>query len=213
MKPQEAAWLLVLPGGNSAIKTQAMRKQTCGCNVSTVFESSKEMKMSYHVDKVAGNQWTSSSKLVDEQNTACLSKQGNDVVDGLVFESIGLADTNLSINRRRIILNCRDSGHLDRSLKSAGNEESAERRSVGEELDVRLGFVLMFEGNRFLNLIVLGSDPWIVDIAVGVEPGKSLETFVWAVVVNEPAMRIKLVLVLNHCRLMRTEHTEDFRGI
>jgi len=44
----------------------------------------------------------------------------------------------------------------------------------------------MFEGNGFLNLIILGSDPWVVDIAVGVESCESLEPFVWAVVVDEP---------------------------
>lgn len=30
MNPQDAAWLFVDPGGNSAIKMHAMRKHTCG---------------------------------------------------------------------------------------------------------------------------------------------------------------------------------------
>ena len=59
----------------------------------------------------------------------------------------------------------------------------------------------MFESNGFLNLIVLGSDPWVVDIAVGIETGKGFETFVWAVVVDEPTMGIILALMLNHYRL------------
>ena len=94
------------------------------------------MGLSYHIHKIATYQWASASQFVNKQDTACLSEQANNVVDSLILESIRFADANLSVYRSGIVLNRRNSSHLNRCLQSACNEETTERRSVGEELDV-----------------------------------------------------------------------------
>lgn len=49
--------------------------------------------------------------------------------------------------------------------------------------------MLVLETDRFLDLVIFGSNPWVVDIAVAVEFCEGLETFIWAVVVDEPTIR------------------------
>jgi hypothetical protein len=46
--------------------------------------------------------------------------------------------------------------------------------------------MLVLEGDGFLDLVVFGSDPGIIDIAVAVESSECLETFIWAIVVYKP---------------------------
>jgi hypothetical protein len=46
--------------------------------------------------------------------------------DGLVFERISTADTHFFVDGDGVVLNSRDTSHLDRSLESASKEETAE---------------------------------------------------------------------------------------
>jgi hypothetical protein len=78
-------------------------------------------------------------------------------------------------------------------LNSTAEEESPERRAVGEQLDVRLGLVLMLKGDALLNLGILGLHPGIQLVSVSVELGESLKTLLRTVVVNQPTGRLESV--------------------
>lgn len=93
-------------------------------------------RVSHHIQKIASNQRTSSAQLINEQNTASLSKQSNDIINSLVFKRVRRADSDLFINCWRIVLDGRYTRHLNRRLEGACNEEAAERGSVGEQFYV-----------------------------------------------------------------------------
>lgn len=83
-----------------------------------------------------------------------------------------------------VLLDSRDTGHLHGRLNSTAEEKSSERRAVGEQLDVRLGLVLVLKGDALLNLGILSLHPGIQLVSMSVELSKSLETLIRAVVVN-----------------------------
>ena len=66
-----------------------------------------------HITKVAQYERPTTASLVDEEDGAELSDQRNDRVDALIFERVVAGDANLSIDCDRIILDCRDTCHLD----------------------------------------------------------------------------------------------------
>jgi hypothetical protein len=53
----------------------------------------------------------------------------------------------------------------------------------------------MLKCDALLNLIELGSDPWVIFVAIGVKSSKCPQTFVWSVVIDEPLKQL-LVSVL-----------------
>ena len=72
-------------------------------------------------------------------------------------------------SRRAVILDCRHAGHLYGSLYGRDQNKAAEGALALEQLEIRLGFMLVLEANRILDLIVLCLDPWITLIAVSME--------------------------------------------
>jgi hypothetical protein len=70
--------------------------------------------------------------VVDEGNAEGLGDKGNDGVDGLVLEGLFRVDTCLAIYCDRVVLDSRDASHLNGSLKTASNQETAEARNVAE---------------------------------------------------------------------------------
>jgi hypothetical protein len=72
-------------------------------------------------------------------------------------------------------------------LQGAGDEQAAEARLVLEQLDVRLGLVLVLEGDGVLDRLELGLDPRVGGVAVGVQLGERLQAKVGLAVVDQPA--------------------------
>lgn len=143
-----------------------------------------------HVEQVTPDKRPSTAETINIDDAESLGNQRNDRVDGLILEGISGIDTSLSINSNRVVLNRRNTSHLNRSLKTARDQETTEARNIPEELKIRLGAVGMLVGNAFLNLLDLRADPGIIDVAVGVEAGKGLECFILLTLVHEPAGRL-----------------------
>jgi hypothetical protein len=79
---------------------------------------------------------------------------------------------------------------LNGSLESASKEETAEARLILEQLDIRLGRILLLVGKGFLDLLELGLDPDIVLIAMSMELCQILETLLTIALGDEPAGRL-----------------------
>lgn len=151
MKPQEAALLLDSPGGNLERRMEAMMKvrqfpwrrgiKRGGLVVCFFFQDVESGKLwkgkgKEETYQISSYHRPSSSGIIDKQDTAELSNNGNNRRDALVFERLAPGDSNLRENRRRVVLNCRDASHLHGSLNRHGEEQSAEGGSVSEEFDV-----------------------------------------------------------------------------
>ena len=79
-----------------------------------------------HVAQVAPNQWPATPGSVDEENCAELGDQGDDAIDALVFQGVVARDTNLPIDGNRVILDGRNTRHLNGGLKSTAEEQPSE---------------------------------------------------------------------------------------
>lgn len=75
-------------------------------------------------------------------------------------------------SRRAVILDCRHAGHLYRSLYGRNQNKASEGALALEQFEIRLGFMLVLEANRILDLVVLCLNPWITLIAVSMESSK-----------------------------------------
>lgn len=142
------------------------------------------------VAKVTEDQGPAATSLVDEHHAEELSDEGNDGGDGLVAEGLITGDANLLVDCDGVVLDGTDTGHLNGSLESASEEETTEARLVGEELLVRLCGALVLGGDGILDLVKLGADPGIVDVAVSVKLGQGGKTLVKTAVVDEPTRRL-----------------------
>jgi hypothetical protein len=91
------------------------------------------------------------------------------------------------ITYRTVILDRGHSSHLNTSLDSADEHEAAEGGLVLEQLHIRLGSIFVLVLDRVADLVILGAHPSVIFVAVGMEPGKSLETFLGLAVVDEPS--------------------------
>ena len=47
-----------------------------------------------------------------------------------------------------------------------------------EQFEIRFRFMFVLKGNGFLNLFILGTNPWILGVPVGVEFGEGLKAFI-----------------------------------
>ncbi len=74
------------------------------------------------IAKIANDQRLTSTKLVNKGNTASLGNKRNDVVDSLIFESVGAADSDLAVNPNTVVLNSRYTGHLDGCLNGTSQK-------------------------------------------------------------------------------------------
>ena len=63
---------------------------------------------------------------INKGNAKCLSAKCKNRRNCLILEGVCAADTHLVVNGNGIILNCRNTSHLDGSLKSACKEKTAE---------------------------------------------------------------------------------------
>lgn len=81
----------------------------------------------------------------------------------------------------------RYTSHLNRGLDANGKEEAAEGRSVGEQLFVGLGLVVMLERNHVLDLVVLSNDPGIRSVAVRVQLCERTKAFLGVAVIDQPS--------------------------
>lgn len=97
----------------------------------------------------------------------------------------------------KVLLDGGDTGHLHRGLDSTAEEESSEGGPVREQLDVRLGLILVLIGDAFLDLGVLGLHPGIQLVSMSVELGEGLEALIRAVVINQPTGRLRSVRQLH----------------
>ena len=61
-----------------------------------------------------------------------------------------------------------DTCHLNGCLDCTSKQEAAEGALVAEQLEVRLGLVFVFVGDRLADLVVLGYNPRIALIAMSV---------------------------------------------
>ncbi|KAI6749344.1 hypothetical protein HG530_015183 [Fusarium avenaceum] len=143
-----------------------------------------------HVEEVTPDKSPSAAESVNEGNAKSLGDKSNDGVDGLILEGILSVDSSLSVDLDRIVLDGRYTSHLDRGLKTAGNQKTAEARRVLEKLEVGLCLVGMLVCDAFLNLLHLGANPRIVNVAVGVEASQGEEGLFLLALVHEPAGRL-----------------------
>ena len=65
-----------------------------------------------------------------------LCDDGNNAVNALVLQSVLTANTDLTIDGDRVVLNTRNPGHLNRSLQGKTYEQSPERGPVPKEFQV-----------------------------------------------------------------------------
>ena len=72
-------------------------------------------------------------------------------------------------------------------MQGTAQEKPSKRGGGSEQLEIRLGFVVVLEGDGSLDLFVLGHDPRVLFVAVSVELGQNFEGFVGFVVVHEPS--------------------------
>jgi len=79
-----------------------------------------------HVANIAEDQWPATTELVNQHHAKELSDQGDDAVDPLVFECVLTRDADLLVDGNAVVLNCGDTGHLNRSLQSTAQEETSE---------------------------------------------------------------------------------------
>lgn len=93
----------------------------------------------------------------------------------------------MSVDGDRVVLDCRDTRHLNGSLQSASDEDTAEAGHVGEEFFIGFGFVVMVERDTLLNLVELSPNPRVILVAVAVELGECFQTEFGFVVVKQPA--------------------------
>jgi len=63
------------------------------------------VREAYHIQEIATDQRSSTTEFIDEQNTACLSDKCNNVVDSLVFQGIGSADSDRAVDIDTVVLN------------------------------------------------------------------------------------------------------------
>lgn len=88
-------------------------------------------------------------------------------------------------------LDRRYTGHLDRRLDSTAEEKTTEGRAGREEFRVGLGFILMFELDAFLNLLVFRTHPRVIFVTMSVELGQGFQTQLIFPMVNEPTRRLE----------------------
>jgi hypothetical protein len=69
-------------------------------------------------------------------------------------------------------------------LDSCDQQQPAERGFVGEKLHVGFGGVFVLVVDRVADLVVLGADPGILFVAMGVEFGESFEALFGLAVVD-----------------------------
>jgi hypothetical protein len=162
------------------------------------------------VGQIAADHRPPAADLVDEQDTAHLRYQsqhgGNTLVlqrvvgfdahvgeDGLLRVSIvsprHCVGLHPDVTYRAVVLNSGHASHLHTSLDSADEHETAERRLVLEQLHVRLSSILMLVLDRVADLVVLGAHPRVVFVAVGMQSGESLESFLRLSMINKPSAR------------------------
>lgn len=110
--------------------------------------------------------------MVNEEDTEELRDEGDDGRDRLVLQGIIAGNTHLSVDSDRIVLYGRHSRHLDRGLKRAAEEETAERRPVGKKLNIGPCLVFVLESELVLDLLELGLYPCVVFVTMSVQPGK-----------------------------------------
>lgn len=109
------------------------------------------------------------------------------------------------------LLDSRYTGHLHGSLNCHAQKQTAERRSILEQLDIGLGLVLMLIGDTLLDLSILSLHPGVILVAVGMESSQGTQALIRAVVVNEPTGRLDYVSAKNSGRntpdtYLREEH-------
>lgn len=91
---------------------------------------------------------------------------------------------------KKSLLDCRYTGHLHGCLESTAEEQAAERRSALEQLDVRLGLILVLVRDTLLDLGVLGLNPGVMLVAMGMEFGQRAQTLLGSAVVDQPTRRL-----------------------
>lgn len=104
----------------------------------------------------------------------------------MVFKRVVARDANLFEDLDTVVLDRRDTCHLRSSLERASQEQTTEAGFVLEELEVRLGPVLLFESGGFLDRFKFCYDKGIIFVTMRVELSKGLEPLLWLSVVNQP---------------------------
>jgi hypothetical protein len=118
-----------------------------------------------------------------------LSHESDDRGNHLVSKSLIALNTDLGVDGNGIVLDSAHTSHLRSDLDRDGKPKSSEARFISEKLTVTLGRSFVLEGKTLLDLVKLSPYPRIVHITVRVKFGKSLETFLFTAVVNQPTGR------------------------
>lgn len=142
------------------------------------------------VAEVAEYERPATPEVVDEQDAQRLGNEGDDGRDGLILQRVVPLDAHEAVDGDRVVLDGRNASQLDGRLDGASKEETAEAGLVGEELDIRLGLMLVLVRDGVLDLLELGLHPRIGGVAVGVELGKCSQTELGLAMVDEPARRL-----------------------
>lgn len=118
------------------------------------------------VDNVANDKWPSATNSVDESYGARLCQDRENVGYALILECVTRADFQSFVDLRCIILDCRDTSHLNRCLNGGNEEESAEARLVGKKVFVAFCSLLVLMLNRLVDLVVLFLHPRIIHVTI-----------------------------------------------
>lgn len=85
-----------------------------------------------HVGQIGTDQNRSTPSSINDEHATCLGEQGKHTVNTLVFECIGSVDTNMGEEGDGVVLDGRNTGHLDRSLESHAEKKTTETGSMAE---------------------------------------------------------------------------------
>jgi hypothetical protein len=68
---------------------------------------------SHHISEIAKDERPATSEVIDEEDAEELRNEGNDGRDGLVFQRFVARNAHLFVDGNAIVLDRRDTGHLD----------------------------------------------------------------------------------------------------
>jgi len=143
-----------------------------------------------HASK-AGQQHGTTTPFVDPENGGNGEAHVEDVLNrGSDQTGTSTNETGATENVENVVHHDVHSGHLGPDLKEETQEDTTEDTGL-EEIQPRFGTLGTLESNGLHNFVVFELNELILSIALAVKIGQDLESFVIAVVINQPTRRFR----------------------
>lgn len=139
---------------------------------------------------VADNEGPSTTELVDKENTGSFADEGDNRVDTLEQEDLGVAVAKDLEDVGSVVLNCSNTGDLDGELKNDTNSDLANVLLAAEDLAPAASSTLL-NGKLSLDLGKLCTNKDIGGVAAGVKASERAESILFAALGHEPSRRFR----------------------